>query len=74
MHTGVEIVVNLVLVTLGLEHIHTVIGRVRGYTGVVAPNAIVGRSIVLNEFVHIAAGLCGVLAVDAANTHAESLG
>ena len=73
LHTCIEIVVNLILVALTLEHEFAKIGRVAGNDGVVAPHSVIGVGIVLNNLVNVAAGLINIGTGNATDTDRQLL-
>ena len=71
VHARAQLVVDLLLVALTLEHIQTLVGCVARHEGVVAPHAIVGIGIVFHDLVDVAAGLVHIHTGDAAYTDAQ---
>ena len=74
VHARVQVVVDLVLIALALEHERSIVGRVARHEGIVAPHAIVGIGVIFHDFVHVAAGLIGIDAGDAAHADAQLVG
>ena len=71
MHARIQLIINLVGITFTLVHVHTAILIVGDNHGIVAPNAIIGVGIILDELVHVTLCLLDVTAGDAANADAQ---
>ena len=74
MHTSQQFIVNQVLVAFALKHVLALVGRIREHQGVIAPNAIIGISIILYQLIDVILGLGKIFGSHAADTNRQSLG
>ena len=73
VHTRLQLVVDHVLVTLTLEHVLSEVRAITDNYGIVAPCAVVGGGVVLNQLVHIGFCLFHIGTGDAADTDRKLL-